>query len=318
VRRSLALVVAVGAAAAASMAAGEPVPPPQKFDHRAHVERGVVIGDACDACHRMAPDGALVPVGSVGHQPCLQADCHARAFLAAGGEGALTTERGRKAAAFCRGCHAEAPARHRKALADAAFGPNPSPGYHVELNHYRHSELARCRGCHVVDEHSFALVPRTPGHHQCAVCHGKTASPPMEACGHCHQPPGPAEYFPAEDARPPTGVRSCDSDAHRTRVAAHGADVPCFQHERQQHRFRGGSELDCGHCHYMLADAQQWPGGSRYETVKQLRELPIIDNRKNEAHRRCGDGGSCHAAQVSGISGDCAYCHSRKVASDIF
>lgn len=308
--------VFAGAALAALLAAGAAAAPGAagKFDHAAHRTRKVAIDD-CAACHGADAKGALAAPGRSGHQPCLSAGCHVDQFLAVG-EATRKADPARyaAAAAFCQGCHRSAsggaPRRHEKARADNVYQANPSPGHHVEMDHLAHAQISACRDCHVVDAASFQLVAGRPAHAECSACHGASASaPPMSRCATCHREPGPTAYFAG--SRRNTDVRSCSAE----RPA--GGD-PCFLHERREHRFAGDQPIQCGSCHFMIADKSRW-GGAKYRTLRDIAGAPIIHNQRDLAHKSCGESG-CHQRDVDDSRGTarCALCHSKRVTESIF
>jgi hypothetical protein len=288
--------------------------PTPKFDHAAHRARKVAI-DACASCHGADPQGALLAPGRSGHQPCLAAGCHVDQFLASG-EATRKADPARHAAAaaFCRGCHAtaagEAPRRFEKARADNVYRGETAPEHHIEMDHLAHVRLSACRDCHAVDPTSFQLVADRPAHAECAACHGQSA-PPMSQCGSCHRSPGPAAYF--GPARRASDVRSC---APGTRPEP--GTNPCFLHERREHRFAGGAELQCSTCHFMIADPGRW-GRQKYRTLRDLAAAPVIHNQRDQAHKSCGASG-CHRRDVDDSRGTarCSLCHSKRVTESIF
>ena len=276
--------------------------------------------DDCTACHGDDAKGALALPGRSGHQPCLASGCHVDDFLATGDSTRKADPaRYRAAAAFCLGCHGsatgDAPRRFEKPAADNVYR-QASPEHHVEMDHLEHARRSGCRDCHVVDPTSFQLVAGRPGHAECAECHGASA-PPMSRCSTCHTAPGPAAYF--SGSRRPTGVRSCGSDAHAAQKAAAGGDTPCFLHERREHRFAADRPLQCGSCHFMIAEPKLW-AGRKYRSLKEIAAAPIIHNQRDLAHRSCGAGAACHGRDVDDSHGTarCALCHSKRVTESIF
>lgn len=292
-----------------------------KFDHAAHarLDKPVDMSN-CSQCHTAGKDGALVAPGGKGHQPCLASGCHVDDFLA-------ISPRAQKdrpaeyadAARFCAGCHAAgtpgaAPSRASQPKADAAWKGNPSPDHHVELDHLEHTGKTACHSCHAVDPQSFRLAAGAPGHAQCATCHGAgdADAAPMSQCQNCHKEPDGKAYFGAA-TRPGSDVRSCDTDSHRALVDQHKEAVPCFKHERVEHRVKDGAPLECKSCHFMVDDEKQW-GRFKYRSLKDLRAAPIIHNQRDLAHASCGTSG-CHRGDVDDArgTGRCGLCHSRKV-----
>jgi hypothetical protein len=300
--------------AAAGAAAPAAADAPAKFDHASHAALTPPVDVAsCATCHKSGPDGALVAPGKDGHQPCLASGCHVDDFLASGARTAREDPaRHGKATRFCRGCHESAPARASKALASVAFKNNPSPDHHVEMNHLEHAGKTSCRSCHVVDGATFALVKGAPGHAECATCHGKAAdAAPMDRCQACHSQPSEAIYL--GKPRSSSDVRSCDTESHAALAAERKEAVPCFTHERTEHRTRDGAPMECSSCHFMVADQARW-GGKSYRTLKDLRSAPIIHNQRDLAHQSCGSRG-CHSKDVDDSRGTarCKLCHSSKV-----
>jgi Class III cytochrome C family len=313
VRWTVAVIPPLLAAATAAIG-GSAAPKPAKFDHAAHRDRKVAI-DACGACHGADRKGALAVPGRSGHQPCLASGCHVDDFLVVS-DAAKKADPARygAAASFCLGCHrsatGEAPRRFQKAAADNVYRGHPAPEHHVEMDHLAHTRQAGCRDCHVVDARSFQLVAGRPAHAECAKCHGESA-PPMSGCATCHTAPGPAAYFAG--ARRSSDVRSCSSGA---RPAEKG---PCFLHERREHRFAGDQPLQCGSCHFMIADPKGW-AGRKYRSLRDIAGAPIIHNQRDLAHQSCGATAACHQRDVVDSRGTarCGLCHSKRVTESIF
>lgn len=295
---------------------------PKHFDHGEHAKRGVAV-DKCGSCHRIDAKGEILAPAAQGHAPCLQSQCHASDFLAVG-----TSEKTRKpgpafdkAAAFCTGCHEKVPWPWKRATTRLRPSFQGGREYHVELDHFAHAtrsaEAQSCRGCHVVDSKSFALVTGTPGHAQCVQCHNAKDYPEhtMAQCGLCHQKPARDVYFAQQLAargikkdapRPATRVRACGSEAH-TRLAAKNPKTPCFEHERVEHRTDAdGKPVQCAKCHYVVADKSL---GKRYQSLVDLRVRPIIDNNRDRQHASCGRSGCHHYKQVQADTCAESYCH---------
>ncbi|MCG8416916.1 MAG: cytochrome c family protein [Proteobacteria bacterium] len=308
---------------------------PAKFDHDSHkdklhpvTKKNLVSAENCASCHGNNPQGVLDRPAKSGHQPCMAGGCHARWFL---GVAADTKRRDpvlyEKSVAFCLGCHdspsGQPPNNYTVPSTDNLYRDNSSPDYHVEFNHFDHTQLAACQDCHVVDPSTFALKLDTPGHAQCAQCHGKEeGAQPMGECAACHREPGPAEYF--HNAWKGSETRTCNSPAHLALAARRQKkpqQVPCFKHEREEHRLRRGRKpLDCGHCHFMIGDRRRW-GSNRYETVRDIKSAPIIHNSRDLAHASCGDSRACHRRDVDDRRGtaNCLLCHSQKtIDNDLF
>jgi hypothetical protein len=299
-------------AAIAGLALGALLLGAATFDHATHIARV----KTCDGCHRSGPEGRLIAPSKPGHQPCLASGCHVDDFLATGPKTkAADPARFAKATAFCAGCHGDAaapPSRASKPTVAKAYGNDPAPDHHVELDHLAHTARTACRSCHAVSPTTLALVPTAPGHAECATCHGHVPDAgAMDRCALCHATPSAAAYFGA--ARRDSDVRSCDTESHKALATARGEAVPCFKHERAEHRAKQGKALECSACHYMIDDAKQW-GKHKYRSLKELRAAPIIHNQRDQAHAACGAAG-CHAPDVDDRHGTarCGLCHSKKV-----
>ncbi len=328
------LLAVVGLAAVSSIVlaqgagSGSAAPPPpapgaitaKHFDHAGHGKRGLDV-TKCELCHHTDDKGQIMAPAQQGHAPCLRAECHASDFVAVG-----TSEKTRKtgpafdkAAGFCMGCHEKVPWPWKKATTRVLPSFEGAREYHIELNHFAHAtranDKAGCRGCHIVDATSFALVTGTPGHGQCVQCHNAKDFPDftMAQCGLCHQAPAREQYFKEQlelrkitkrASRPATRVRSCGSEVY-TRLAAKNPKTPCFKHERIEHRTEDGQPVQCAKCHYIVADKNQ---GTSYQSLVDLRVRPIIDNNKDRQHASCGRAG-CHNKQVAADSCSESYCH---------
>lgn len=285
-----------------------------------------VTADNCESCHPTDKVGVITPPGKRGHQPCMSAGCHVTEFLRVG----ETTRRERpecyeKAAAFCKGCHTDTPENFQKAPAAQVFKNHPAPNFHVELPHFDHLDneikghgKVGCRDCHVVDPTTNALKLETPGHAECARCHGVTAAP-MKTCDHCHKMPGKTVYL--DKARPQNEVRSCGSPRHLREAKRRRKpvdQVPCFKHETKEHRFaEDGKALQCNACHYMFENRKLW-GKYKYDNLKNIAAAPVMDNRRDRAHKTCGDSSACHKRDVNGSRGRCRLCHSQQLIYDEF
>ncbi|MGE0551204.1 MAG: cytochrome c3 family protein [Kofleriaceae bacterium] len=318
-RRVIALAVVAGCAIGFAAWAA-PAPTATHFSHAEHAKRSVAI-DSCDTCHALDERGQILAPAAKGHAPCLAAGCHASDFVSIG-DATKTKDPARhaKASAFCLGCHDQVPKPWAKPVASTI---KPSfqihREYHVEMNHFEHTLRAgargdRCRTCHVVDAKSFALSAGTPGHAQCLTCHNAKDLPAftMTKCGLCHDKPARAEYFAA--SRPKVDVRACGSQGVAALEAKLNRPVPCFRHERIEHRTADGQPLQCAACHYMVGDKAKW-GGHRYDTLKDLHRSPVIDNSGDRQHASCGKSTACHKAEVSLTRGaKCNLCHAEKSA----
>ena len=317
----VAVTCAVALAQPAGNAGAPPAPGAEKhFSHAAHKGRGLDV-DRCETCHSIDAKGQVLAPAAQGHAPCLDAQCHATDFLAVGDK-ARTANAARfaKASAFCRGCHTEVPRPWQKAVPRVIPSYRASREYHVEMNHHEHTQRAKaagCRGCHTVDDTSFALVAGAPGHSQCVTCHNPKDQPSftMKACGNCHQRESRAEYLQrlgVTGNRPKTDVRACETEGHGQVAARQGRKVPCFKHERVEHRTQGGAPVQCVSCHFIVGVQAAW-GGRRYQTLADLQINPIIWNAKDQQHESCGRVAACHKRDVDPVSGaKCSLCHAER------
>lgn len=289
----------------------------KRFVHADHAKHKVDVA-VCTTCHAIDTKGLVAPPASLGHAPCLDAGCHASDFLASGAKTKKADPaKYRAAVAFCLGCHSsptgDAPVAWQAAKADAAFS---GPGdYHVEMNHLDHTARTPCRECHAVDAKTFVLQSNAPGHSQCIGCHDGKPVPAMTNCGTCHKAPPRAAYF--TEKRVGSDVRSCDPTA--SSQGKPGKQGSCFAHEHKGHRFRDdGAELQCGSCHFMVADKNAW-NGHVYTSLRDMKAAPIIENQKDRAHKACG-GCHHHEGDVKDGSGRarCGHCHSERVLNSIF
>ncbi len=307
-----------------------------KFDHQQHadLDKPAVTEDNCADCHASDARGKLAAPGRQGHKPCLDSGCHVDHFLGVGETTRLSKnpadqKRYKAAVRFCRGCHSSAagraPPSFRRAEADRVFRDNPLPNFHVEMDHLAHTKKAKCRDCHVVDTESHSLKVNAPGHDECSRCHGDPTNADAQSmgeCAACHSRPGPQEYFTAQ--REDTEVRSCGSRTHVQLARARRrklTEVPCFLHDSSSHRYRdekSKTPLQCGHCHFMFADPKKWRRGESYRTIRDIKKAPVMNNKRDRAHRRCGDSRACHAGDVNDRLGTsrCTLCHSQKTIDD--
>jgi hypothetical protein len=314
----------------------------KKFNHAQHgkLKQKVVTEKNCSSCHGKSTAGELAIPAKDGHQPCLASGCHVDDFLASSAKTKKADpKRYAKAAAFCLGCHnsasGDAPRNFSRPKADNAYQNNSTTEYHIELDHFAHVErkAGKCRDCHVVDEKSFALVLDTPGHAECSQCHNGKTTHAMSECASCHDTPGAGEYF--TKTRKGSDTRACGSEAHLALAKSRNKSpeqVPCYKHERKEHRFWStnrdrkadwaqGEALQCGHCHFMFADKSQWKAlGGDYTTVLQIKGSAIMDNDKDRAHKRCGEVAACHRNEVDDSRGTglCVKCHDQKLVDSLF
>jgi hypothetical protein len=314
---------------AVAVAGTPPAPPPPPaappaaapgapFSHDEHASRKVVI-DRCEACHGVDASGQVILPTAIGHSPCLSEGCHASDFA-----GVSATVRKAnpalyaRAIGFCQGCHVgkdgAPPLPWLKPMAIGAVRSfQHEPEYHVEMNHYDHTQRADCLSCHIVDNKSFAIVPSAPGHTQCVACHNAQKFPAftMANCGVCHDKPGRAEFF--RGTRPQVDVRACGSEGHAALEMRLRHPVPCFRHEQREHRFVTDTPIQCGACHYMVGDKSKW-GMRRYQSLLDLRTGPIIDNSQDRQHKSCGQATACHSRDVDAARAGarCSLCHAEQ------
>jgi hypothetical protein len=302
-----------------------PAPAPavaaKHFSHTDHKARGVDV-ETCQACHAIDAKGQVLAPAAQGHAPCLAAKCHAADFLAVG-EKARASQPAQfaKASALCLGCHDAVPWPWKKAATRVLKAYEGSREYHIEMNHHEHTLRAKagCRGCHVVDDKSFALAAGTPGHAQCGACHTGQTSPPvfaMKECGACHLRESRAEYlrrFEVTENRPKTDVRACTTEGQAQAEQRLGRKVPCFKHERVEHRTQSGNPVQCVSCHFIVGDKSQWGKKRRYVSLADLQVNPIIWNTNDQQHESCGRVAACHKRDVDPVSGArCNLCHAEK------
>ncbi len=294
-----------------------------KFDHQAHAELDTPVNiEDCASCHGDDPGGELAKPGKHGHQPCLSSGCHAEDFLSVGTRTQKKSpDRYTEAAQFCLGCHENrssevgqllAPTPYSHALANNLYRNNASPGHYVEMDHLEHAKRTECRTCHIVDDQSFALVPGGPGHDECASCHGDSEKKPMGECASCHKAGDAKTYFVPRSVS--SDVRSCNTSRFKDLVASRKSskarDIPCFEHEREGHRTTSkGEEVQCSDCHFMFL--RKTYQKHNYQTLQEIKQAPLMDNSRDQAHRKCGASG-CHRSQVddSKGKGKCSMCHS--------
>jgi hypothetical protein len=313
-------IAALGGAVALAQPAAEksgPAVQPKHFSHADHKTRGIDV-DRCASCHSTDARGQVLAPAAQGHAPCLEAKCHAADFLAVG-EKARKSQPAQfaRSSAFCLGCHETVPWPWKKPTTRVLKSYEGSREHHVEMNHHEHTLRAKadCRGCHVVDDKTFVLPAGTPGHAQCGTCHNAQTAPPvfvMKECGACHRRESRAEYrrrLEITQNRPKTDVRSCGSEGHAQLEKRLGRKVPCFKHERAEHRMLGANKVQCVSCHFIVGDKSQW-GRRRYVSLSDLQVNPIIWNKKDQQHESCGRVAACHKRDVDPVAGaKCNLCH---------
>ena len=308
---------------AAPPAPAAPPVEPKHFSHADHRTRGVDV-EKCASCHSIDAKGQVLAPAAQGHAPCLEAKCHATDFLAVGDQARkASSAQFVKSSAFCLGCHQTVPWPWKKPTTRVLQSYQNAREHHVEMNHYEHTQRTKatgCRGCHVVDDKAFGLVAGTPGHAQCSTCHNAKDYPDftMKACGNCHQRESRADYLRRlgiDENRAKTDVRACDSEGHAQVQGRQGRKVPCFKHERVEHRTLNGGPVQCVSCHFIVGDKPKW-GKRRYQSLADLQVNPIIWNAKDQQHESCGRVAACHKRDVDPVSGArCNLCHAEK---DVF
>lgn len=245
--RAAALVVRAACIALLCVTLSARADEPPKFSHLSHAKRTNLL--QCSKCHGLA-DKTYAPRAPI-HDACNDAACH--------GPRLSNNSDGKS---LCGGCHDKAqnwaatPAR----LAERA---DKERDYGWRFDHRRHLQLPGlgCDNCHALTKSLAAgdvkVAVHTPGHADCAPCHGKEGSSPrLTDCGSCHV------------AGPPPRPRPHDGELTVWRVNA------LFKHET--HRLdvrtarvkpggvgRGWSRYDaasaatlgCGACHQSAARA---------------------------------------------------------------
>ncbi len=305
---------------AAPAPAPAPAVQPKHFSHSDHKTRGVDV-DRCAACHSVDAKGQVLAPAAQGHAPCLDARCHASAFLAVGEKArAARPAEFAKASAFCLGCHETVPWPWKKPTTRVLRSYENSREHHIEMNHHEHTVRANkaCRNCHAVDDKTFALVVGAPGHAQCGTCHNAKSTPPtflMKECGACHLRESRADYLRRLQItanRPDTDVRACGSEGHVQLEKKLRRKVSCFKHERAEHRTLNGKPVQCVECHFIVGEKSLW-GRRRYVSLADLQVNEIIWNTRDQQHESCGRVAACHQRDVDPVSGaQCNLCHAEK------
>jgi hypothetical protein len=311
-----------------------------------------------------AKSGAVAVPGAVGHQPCLASGCHDTWYLSAGMPSDKNYVRAASFCLGCHDTPDSKPpkasskpnALFRSFKAEIEFHvemPGPTDPQPAEWNgrgsHFAHSDKTKmrtdCRSCHIVDQKGL-LDESAPGHPQCQPCHTdpkhehvKVAMEDCEGCHHegkrvspfddqssRHGKDNPDELKEPTTAQHATSVRSCSSEAflNIAKKAKHPEKLPCFRHERPEHRFRDYSSatpkdaVQCDQCHFMVNDDKVWGNvGAKigkkvqYFSLDDIHKFPIIANSMNEEHQACGAGQKgCHSRDIpSQGSGRCELCH---------
>ena len=319
-----------------TLAVGSSTISPSIFDHAKHAETrpGLVTKDNCESCHKLQGKGAnVLPVASVGHKPCLDSGCHASDFISVGESTRKSNpERFNRALAFCRGCHTwegTGPSPHMAMKPNASYEKGEASDHHVEMDHFAHTKRTECASCHPTHTRLSK-----PGHSECAGCHDGTEAPAMAQCESCHNTPGKKVYFAKK--RKDSEVRTCGSEAHEKtakRLGQQLSDTPCFQHETPEHRYWSsqpkkrtktwvrGEPLSCGQCHYMIESSRPWRGlRHKYQSLKDIKSGSVMDNKKDLAHKSCGEMPGCHKSDVNDSSGraPCKKCHGNKTIESLF
>jgi hypothetical protein len=287
------------------------------------------------------------PPAGKGHYPCLDSKCHGKAPTPGGTTSFFTISKQfeknkefadayERAQKFCRGCHPQVPRPWDKVSMLAKPSWQNQRDHHIEMkknddgsgsDHYAHTLKTGCRTCHVVDDKTFELSPRTPGHQQCMTCHTATMPKPgfgMDSCANCHKPGSKKEFLEKEvkarypdfdpakmtATRPGTDVRACKT------AGKPDAKPPCFKHETEEHRTSKGEDVQCKKCHFMINDKNQWKGRS-FATIADLHFNKIIGDvakksdcgNQGKQHDSCA-GSKCHKPVDFDLgAGRCTKCH---------
>jgi hypothetical protein len=314
-----AVAITFGGGALVTADTAKPTVVPLHFSHASHAARLGKDAHNCPLCHSVDDAGQVKPPASLGHAPCMQAQCHATWFLAVGAAGAKNNVALHdRAAQFCAGCHDPAngspPKMWTKASPAAVLESfKDEREFHIEMSdkgtHYEHTRNTECRECHVVDEKT--LVTSSPGHAQCVKCHNAKALPDhtMAKCMRCHFEGGRQETY-GNLKRRPTDVTSCGSEGKaqldEELAKQRKRSKACFKHETKAHRTTNkGEPVQCGQCHGLVKQPE-------YTDLKELHTRPIISPSKEIQHPLCG---SCHQHEnevKDPTEKQCEKCHAKK------
>jgi hypothetical protein len=181
----------------------------------------------------------------------------------------------------------------------------------IELDHFKHTQLTSCAGCHKIDPVTFTAKDGSPGHAECSACHEASLmdSAKGEAkCGFCHlERPAPGKDL--------STLHACDAESVLALKSTTGKSRPCFRHDLKAHRIAAdGQPLACTNCHGVLADKSLWKSRS-YTSLRDLDVNPVIGGRGADSmHTACGTGCHHHEKHMSVTAPDgernCPLCHS--------
>jgi hypothetical protein len=182
----------------------------------------------------------------------------------------------------------------------------------IELDHFKHTQLTSCAGCHKIDPATFTAKDGSPGHAECSACHEASLmdSKKGEAkCGFCHL----ERPMPGKDL---STLHACDAASVIALKGTDGKTRPCFRHDLKAHRIaEDGNPLACTNCHGVLADKTLWKN-RKYESLHDLDINPVIGGRGADGmHTACGTGCHYHEKQmnVNDAAKNCQLCHSGKL-----
>jgi serine/threonine protein kinase len=193
----------------------------------------------------------------------------------------------------------------------------------IEMDHFKHTQVAKCQQCHLVDPKTFTAKAGTPGHAECVSCHEADKMEGLRddpKCAYCHLDRKPT-------TKDQSSLRACD-DAALTALnaaskgnaasrgnAAGGKQTPCFRHDTKAHRFDDkGQPLECTTCHGVLADKSKW-GARTFSSLDDLDRHTIIGQGPaggvDAMHHACTTGCHHHGKQVDpkDPAHNCSNCH---------
>ena len=108
-------------------------------------------------------------------------------------------------------------------------------------------------------------------------------------------------------------MRACATEGQQQAEQRLNRKIPCFQHERVEHRTQSGNPVQCVSCHFIVGDKSQWGKKRRYVSLADLQMNPIIWNTNDQQHESCGRVAACHKRDVDPVSGArCNLCHAEK------
>lgn len=258
-----------------------------------------------------------------------------------------------RASAFCLGCHEQVPWPWQRPTARLLDGWVNQREHHIEMartatstmDHYAHTQQKKksgeqvgCRDCHAVGA-DFKLVKGAPGHAQCVNCHNTTDGMAfaMTDCGKCHKSGSRSEWLVeiAENAYTAKGIKKSVKDAParmkadvfscgsqgEAQLAKKGKKAHrCFKHETPEHREKkGGTEVQCQQCHWMVSDKRGWVRGASFSNLAELHTNKIIGDPTtsdlNKQHAACG-GCHPHKAQIELATAQCEFCHAVRTSQE--